>query len=122
MTAAPTAPTRAAEPVDARIPVRRWLPGMATLAAIWGSSFLFIKVGVTELHPLFVAFGRVLGGAVALVVVVLLTRDRLPRDPRFWAHNAVVAVLGVALPFSLFGFGEQRISSVLAGIWNSVTP
>jgi drug/metabolite transporter (DMT)-like permease len=95
---------------------------MATLAAIWGSSFLFIKVGVTELHPLFVALGRVLGGAVALVVVVLLTRDRLPRDPRFWGHNGVVAVLGVALPFSLFGFGEQRISSVLAGIWNSVTP
>jgi drug/metabolite transporter (DMT)-like permease len=95
---------------------------MATLAGIWGSSFLFIKVGITELHPLFVALGRVLGGATALVVVVLLTRDRLPRDPRFWGHNAVVAVLGVALPFSLFGFGEQRISSVLAGIWNSVTP
>jgi drug/metabolite transporter (DMT)-like permease len=95
---------------------------MATLAAIWGSSFLFIKVGVTELHPLFVALGRVLGGAIALVVVVLLTRDRLPRDPRFWGHNAVVAVVGVALPFTLFGFGEQRISSVLAGIWNSVTP
>ena len=95
---------------------------MATLAAIWGSSFLFIKVGVTELHPLFVALGRVLGGALALVVVVVLTRDRLPRDPRFWGHNAVVAVLGVALPFSLFGYGEQRVSSVLAGIWNSVTP
>ena len=43
---------------------------MATLAAIWGSSFLFIKVGVTELHPLFVALGRVLGGALALVVVL----------------------------------------------------
>jgi drug/metabolite transporter (DMT)-like permease len=95
---------------------------MMALAAIWGSSFLFIKVGVTELHPLFVAFGRVLGGAIALVVVLLLTRDRLPRDLRFWGHNVVVAVLGVALPFTLFGFGEQRISSVLAGIWNSVTP
>jgi drug/metabolite transporter (DMT)-like permease len=95
---------------------------MATLAAIWGSSFLFIKVGVTELHPLFVALGRVLGGAIALVAVLLLTRDRLPRDLRFWGHNAVVAVLGVALPFALFGYGEQRISSVLAGIWNSVTP
>jgi drug/metabolite transporter (DMT)-like permease len=33
-----------------------------------------------------------------------------------------VAVMGVALPFTLFGFGEQRVSSVLAGIWNSVTP
>ncbi len=95
---------------------------MAGLAAIWGSSFLFIKVGISELHPLFVALGRVLGGALALVVVILVTRDRLPRDPRFWGHNAVVAVIGVALPFSLFGFGEQRVSSVLAGIWNSFTP
>ena len=122
MTAAATATTRAPEPVDPRIATRQWLPGMATLAAIWGSSFLFIKVGVSELHPLFVALGRVVGGAIALVAVLLLTRDRLPRDLRFWGHNAVVAVLGVALPFSLFGFGEQRISSVLAGIWNSVTP
>jgi len=95
---------------------------MATLAAIWGSSFLFIKIGVAELHPMFVALGRVLGGAMALVIALLLTRDRLSRDPRFWGHNAVVAVLGVTLPFTLFGFGEQRVSSVLAGIWNSVTP
>ncbi|HEV2930126.1 MAG TPA: DMT family transporter [Propionibacteriaceae bacterium] len=122
MTAAPAAPPRSVEPLDTPIAPRRWLPGMMALAAIWGSSFLFIKVGVTELHPLFVALGRVLGGAIALVVVLLLTRDRLPWDPRFWGHNAVVAVLGVALPFTLFGFGEQRISSVLAGIWNSVTP
>jgi len=34
----------------------------------------------------------------------------------------VVATLGVSLPFTLFGFGEQRVSSVLAGIWNAATP
>jgi drug/metabolite transporter (DMT)-like permease len=119
---ATTKPTVAVEPADPPIPTRRWLPGMVTLAAIWGSSFLFIKVGVSELHPLFVAFGRVLGGAVALMLVLLLSRDRLPKDLRFWGHNAVVAVLSVTLPFSLFSFGEQRISSVLAGIWNSATP
>jgi drug/metabolite transporter (DMT)-like permease len=119
VTAATAAPTRA---VDRGLPIGRWLPGMLALAAIWGSSFLFIKVGVGELHPLFVALGRVLGGVTALVVVVLLTRDRLPREPRLWGHNAVVAVLGIALPFSLFSYGEQRISSILAGIWNSVTP
>ena len=51
-----------------------------------------------------------------------MTRDRLPRDLRAWGHHAVVAVVGVAAPFSLFAFGEQRVSSVLAGIWNSITP
>lgn len=102
--------------------LRHWLPGLLVLSAIWGSSFLFIKIGVSELPPLFVALGRVAGGALALLVVVALTRDRLPRDPRAWGHHAVVAVVGVAAPFSLFAFGEQRVSSILAGIWNSVTP
>ena len=69
---------------------------MVALGAIWGSSFLFIKIGVSELPPMFVALGRVLGGAVALLVVSAVTRDRLPRDPRPGAHNAVVAVVGVA--------------------------
>ena len=122
MTAAPPTalPTRAA---TASAPgLGRWIPGLLVLAAIWGSSFLFIKVGVSELPPLFVALGRVAGGALALLVVAAVTRDRLPRDLRAWGHHAVVAVVGVAAPFSLFAFGEQRVSSVLAGIWNSITP
>jgi drug/metabolite transporter (DMT)-like permease len=51
-----------------------------------------------------------------------VTRQRLPRDPRLWTHLGVVAVLVNAAPFTLFGFGEQRVSSVLAGIWNATTP
>jgi drug/metabolite transporter (DMT)-like permease len=89
---------------------------------IWGSSFLFIKVGVRELHPMYVALFRVGTGAVTLLVVLIVTRVRLPRDPKLWGHLAVVTAAGVALPFTLFGFGEQRISSGLAGIWNAVTP
>ncbi|HET6213971.1 MAG TPA: DMT family transporter, partial [Micromonosporaceae bacterium] len=100
----------------------RWLPGFVLLSVIWGSSFLFIKVGVRELHPMYVALFRVGTGAVTLLVVLLVTRVRLPRDPKLWGHLAVVTAAGVALPFTLFGFGEQRISSGLAGIWNAVTP
>jgi len=101
---------------------RGWLPGFLLLAAIWGSSFLFIKVGVAELHPLYVTLGRALAGAVTLLVVMLLTRDRLPRDPRIWLHLTVTGVIGVAMPFTLFGYGEERVSSSLAGIWNATTP
>lgn len=104
------------------MPVRSWLPWMILLAAIWGSSFLFIKVGVRELHPLYVTLGRVASGALVLLLILLLTRDRLPRDRAMWGHNLFIAVVGVAMPFTLFGFGEQRISSGLAGIWNSTTP
>jgi drug/metabolite transporter (DMT)-like permease len=94
---------------------------MVILGMIWGSSFLFIKIGVSELHPFYVAWARVASGALALLVILLVTRHRLP-DLRGWGHNAVVGVIGVAAPFSLFGYGEQRIPSILAGIWNSITP
>ncbi|GLY25359.1 DMT family transporter [Micromonospora sp. NBRC 101691] len=105
-----------------RAPLRSWLPGFVLLAAIWGSSFLFIKIGIRELHPLYVTLGRVATGALTLLVVLAVLRDRLPRDRRLWLHLAVVAAFGVALPFTLFGYGEQRIPSMLAGIWNATTP
>jgi drug/metabolite transporter (DMT)-like permease len=102
--------------------LRGFLPGFLALAAIWGASFLFIKVGVRELHPLYLTLFRVGSGALTLLVVLAVGRNRLPRDPRLWGHLTVVAAIGVALPFTLFGFGEQRVSSVLAGIWNATTP
>lgn len=105
-----------------RADLRAWLPGYLALAVIWGSSFLFIKVGIRELHPLYVTLGRVAAGALAVLTVLLLTRGRLPRDPRIWGHLTVVGAVGVAIPFTLFGYGEQRVSSVLAGIWNATTP
>lgn len=100
----------------------RWLPSFLALAVIWGSSYLFIKVGVEELHPLFLSLFRVAIGAGTLLVILLATRDRLPRDLRLWMHLFVVAGIGVALPFTLFGYGEQRVDSTLAGLWNATTP
>ncbi len=99
-----------------------WLPGYLALAFIWGSSFLFIKVAVHQLHPTYVALGRVGTGALTVLVVLVATRSRLPRDARTWGHLAFAGAVGVALPFTLFGYGEQRVSSVLAGIWNATTP
>ncbi|PWU45291.1 EamA family transporter [Micromonospora globispora] len=105
-----------------RAALKSWLPGFLALGVIWGSSFLFIKVGVTELHPVHLTLYRVATGALTLLVVLAVLRDRLPREPRVWAHLVVVAAFGVSLPFTLFGFGEQRVESMLAGIWNATTP
>ena len=105
-----------------RADLRAWLPAFLVLAVIWGTSFLFIKVGVRELPPLWLTFGRVAAGALVLLAVLAVTRDRLPRDPRLWGHLMVVAAVGVVVPFTLFGYGEERVSSVLAGIWNAATP
>lgn len=100
----------------------RWLPSMVALAAIWGCSFVFIAVGLRELHPVYVAFGRVAAGAITILVVLAIRREALPRSRRLWAHFAVLGVFGMALPWTLFGYGEQRIPSLLAGIWNGTTP
>jgi len=117
-TAAPASPIVS----TSAAPSGRWLPGFFALALIWGSSYLFIKVGVEELHPLHLTLFRVTIGAGTLLVILLATRDRLPRDLRLWAHLFVIAGVGVALPFTLFGYGEQRVDSTLAGLWNATTP
>jgi drug/metabolite transporter (DMT)-like permease len=101
---------------------RAWLPGYLALALIWGCSFLFIKVATRQLHPLYIALGRVGAGLLVALVALALGRGRLPRSPRIWAHLTVAGAIGAAIPFTLFGYGEQRISSVLAGIWNATTP
>src|SRR6266545_1963853 len=115
-------PVLATPPVPAPQARGRVLPAFGALGLIWGSSFLFIKVAVEQLPPAYLALARVALGAVALLLVVLGTRDRLPREPRLWGHLAVIALLANAAPFMLFAYAEQRVSSVLAGIWNGVTP
>nr|WP_189172180.1 DMT family transporter [Pilimelia anulata] len=102
--------------------VGAWLPAFLLVALIWGASFLFIEVAIRELHPLYVTLGRVATGAITVLMVLKVTGGRLPRRAATWGHMAFVGAIGVALPFTLFGYGEQRVSSVLAGIWNATTP
>ncbi|OPG02989.1 DMT family transporter [Microbispora sp. GKU 823] len=102
--------------------MRRWLPSFILLALVWGNSFFFIKVALGSLHPLQISFGRMAVGALTLLVAVLATGRRLPRDPRLWGHFAVASIVLTTVPFTLFGYGEQHVSSVLAAIWNATTP
>jgi drug/metabolite transporter (DMT)-like permease len=95
---------------------------MLMLAAIWGCSFLFISIGVRELHPAYLALGRVVAGALVLLIILAIKRESLPREPRIWAHTFVLGAIGSAVPWTLFGYGEQRVPSLLAGIWNGITP
>lgn len=99
-----------------------WILPFLVLSAIWGASFLFIKVSDRALSPIEVAFVRVSVGAGVLVCVLAVSGAHLPRGGRVWAHLAVVALIGNVLPFSLFAYGETHISSLLAGIWNATTP
>ncbi|MFI9202727.1 DMT family transporter [Streptomyces sp. NPDC053048] len=99
-----------------------WRIRFGVLSLIWGFSFLFIKVGNDGYAPPYVSFGRMFFGAAVLLVMLLVTRQRLPRGGRTWAHLAVAAFLCNALPFTLFAYAELTISSTLAGICNATTP
>ncbi len=92
------------------------------LAVTWGASFLFIKVGLEGLTPAQVVWGRLVLGALALSLISAVTRSPLPREPRLWAHLFVVALLLCVLPFSLFAWAEQHVSSGVASILNATTP
>ena len=99
-----------------------WPVRFIALAAIWGLSFLFIRLGLESFAPLQVAAIRLAVGAVTLLAILAVTGDRLPRRRRTWMHLAFGAIFMNVAPFALFAYGEQRIPSLLAGIWNATTP
>ena len=78
-------------------------------------------VGLEVFTPVGVAFSRIAFGAVTLIIVSVVTKTSLP--PRWsWKYLFVASVLWVSIPWMLFGFGETRVSSALAGIINGATP
>lgn len=101
---------------------RSWVPGFLLLAVIWGCSFAFIKIGPRALTVFQVASGRLVLGALTLLAVSAVTRTHLPRRLSTWGHLVVVGALFNAIPFTLSAFGEQHVTSVLAGLVNAATP
>ena len=95
---------------------------LGLIALAWGSSYLFIKIGVETLPPLSLVFMRLLVGLAILGAVVVVTRTPLPRDPRTLGHLAILGAVNIAIPFWLIGWAEQHISSGLAGILQSAAP
>ena len=101
---------------------KSWLLSYVLLGITWGMSFLFIKQGLEFLTPLGVAFGRCSLGALTLILIVKLKGAELPRDPKIWGHLLVVALLLNVFPGILFALAETKVTSILAGIINAVTP
>lgn len=98
-----------------------WRAQFVALAAVWGSSFLCIKVLGRHWPPIYISLGRIALGAASLLAIVAVRRARMPRG-RIWGHIAVNAMLMNAGPFTLYAYGETKVSSVLAGLWNATTP
>lgn len=93
------------------------------LGFLWGSSYLFIKIGVEAgLQPFTLVALRLLIGFGLLAVVVGIAREALPRRLATYGHLFVMAIFSVALPFSLITWAEQSTDSTLAAILNASVP
>jgi drug/metabolite transporter (DMT)-like permease len=95
---------------------------LGLLALLWGSSYLFIKIGVETLPPLSLVGLRLLVGLAVLLLVMAISRTPLPHDRRTLGHLAVLGAINIAIPFWLVGWAEQHISSGLAGVLQSTSP
>ena len=94
----------------------------AAMGLVWGSSFLFMKVALGGISFGQVAWTRLVLGGLTLGVIVLVMRARLPRQASVYLHFLVIGVVGCVIPFLLFAWAEQYVTSGLASIYNAVTP
>ncbi len=95
------------------------------LAAIWGASFMFIKIAVDELAPTATMLLRLAFSSIPLValVVVKLGARRAWSELRAVTRAAIIlGVVNTALPFTLIAWGETRIDSGVAAIGNGSMP
>lgn len=105
------------------VPGRTWAAArVGVLALLWGSTFLWIELALDGLSPVQVTLVRCALGAATLTVLLLLTRNRLPRGRAMWKHLFIAAFFCNALPFGLFSVGQQTVDSGVAGALNATTP
>ena len=89
---------------------------LLALGAVWGSSFLLIKLAVETIPPITVATGRIGIGALVLALIVVVRGRAWPHGRREWLLLFLMGVIGNAIPFSLINWGETRIESGLASV------
>jgi len=95
---------------------------LAALVALWGSNFMFIKLGVESVPPATLVATRLVIGAVILVAVVRAMGHTFPPLGRAWLPYVVLAIVGNCMPFWFITTGQQSIDSALAGILMAIMP
>jgi len=107
--------------MDAQLPWRQWVPEFVLLAAMWGSSFLFMREGVHAFGPFATAWIRVTIAALALVPIVVW-RNQTADMVRHWRSILVMGLLSSGVPAACYSFALLFISTGLSSILNSTTP
>ncbi|MDD5030476.1 MAG: DMT family transporter [Rhodoferax sp.] len=102
-------------------PSQAWKLDFVLLAAIWGASFLFMRMGARELGALPTAGLRVAIAALFLLPI-LLARGQAPALRQHWKLTFVVGVLNSAIPFVCFSYALLSITTGLSSILNATVP
>jgi drug/metabolite transporter (DMT)-like permease len=105
--------------------MRGYVPLLLLLAAIWGSSFMFIKIAVDELAPTTTMALRLVLAAIPLVGLLVIRHgwSKAWRDMGKIAKPAIVlGAINTALPFTLIAWGETHVDSGIAAIANASVP
>lgn len=97
---------------------RRDLSELVLLGALWGASFLFMRLGAIEFGPVALVFLRVAGAALMLLPL-LLWRGEWPALRRHWRVIALVGLVNSALPFMLFAVGALALTTALMSVFNA---
>lgn len=98
--------------------MRKWA-GFWVLGLIWGSSFLFIRIGVEQLSPFQVVFIRTGIAAVGLNLLLLAQGKHLPLNRRLLLPLLIIGIGNTTIPFALITAGEKTITSGLAAMLQS---
>lgn len=91
------------------------------LAALWGASFLFMRIGAPVLGPVVLIEARVAIAALFLAAVALVVR-RATADATPWQQHAIVGLLNSALPFLLLAWASTRATASVLSIVNATAP
>ena len=94
-----------------------WL--FSVVGAIWGSSFLLIKISLASFHPGLITWARVALGAAALAALPA-SRVRIARADIF--QVILLSVVWVGIPFTLYPLAEEHINSAVTGLLTGATP
>lgn len=94
---------------------------LLALGALWGGSFLFMRLGAAQFGPWALVFVRV-AGASALLLPLLAWRGEWPALRQHWRAIALVGVLNSAAPFVLFSIAALVLGAALMAVFNATAP
>lgn len=95
---------------------------LGVLALLWGSSYLFVKIAVTEIPPVTLIAIRVTGAAVVLSCLVFIKQESTPKDLATWGALLVQSFLNSIGAWTVLAWGQQFVDSGLAAVLNSTAP